>query len=184
MTPEEIFKLSDQDWILKIKTQEIPLQILECFASQVPDKAWSYLAVYQKLTEKFILDFHYKFDIPILLTSQVVHEKTIRENMNIFQDHLWHACRYQYLSEAFIADHLTQVDWTQLFLHQKHLSISFIIRNFKYFPRTEFINDILDFFHMEIYYKNKSQLNKIVDDHNSRIRKVSAAGRFRSISKN
>jgi hypothetical protein len=180
MTIEEIINMSDQDWINKIKTQEFSMETLGCWASHIPDKAWNYLAIYQKLTSDFILDFDYKFDIAILLTSQVIHEKTIRDNLWLFQDYMWHACRYQYLSEAFITDHLKLVDLKQLYLHQDHLSLSFIIRTFKYFPRDEFIYEIKDIFHNEIYQKHGEQLNKIVTAHNARIRKVSARSRIRS----
>lgn len=180
MTPDEIFKLSDQEWIHLIKTQEIQMDTLTCFASHIPDKAWNRLAVYQKLTEKFILDFHYKFDIPTLLTGQVIHEKTIRENLDIFQDHMWHACRYQYLTEEFIQDHDKIVNWKQLFLHQKHLSLSFILKHFsKRFPRREFIYDPLDVFHMETYYQHPGPIGRIVKIHNNKIRKVTAAGKAR-----
>ena len=178
--PEEAFNLSDQQWIDKIKTQEILITDLCRYASHIPDKAWNYLAIYQKLTEKFILDYSYQFDLDVLLINQVVHEKTIRNNLDIFKNHMWHICRYQYVTESFLNDHSDIVNWKQVFLHQKHLSIGFILKNFKRFPRDEYIYSITDVFHKETYFKHDYVLGKIIADHNNKIRKVRAAGRSRS----
>jgi hypothetical protein len=176
-TPD-ILKLSTQQWVDMIKTQELSEDFLFFYASHIPDSCWNRLATYQKLTEKFIIDFNYKLDISILLTSQVVHEKTIRENMQIFQEYLWHACRYQYLSEEFINEFQDQLHWGQLFLNQDHLSISFISKNISRFPK-EYIYDPLDIFHKSILEYNKKLILNFVQDHNKKIRTVEGTIRTR-----
>ena len=174
MDIENFFNLTEEQWKHKVKTEEIDIETLTCLASHIPDKIWNYLAIYQKLTAQFILDFYFKFNIPVLLTNQVIHQKTIQDNLWLFQDHMWHICRYQYLSEDFIIDHKDIVNWRQIFLHQKHLKPSFISKNFKYFPRHEYIYEPTDVFNQEIYFTNINLIKALVFKHNKRIKKLNS----------
>lgn len=180
MNSVELLNLSEEDWKHKIQTEEIPMETLSCFASHIPEGAWQLLAIHQKLTAQFILDFHFYLSLPVLLTNQVIHEKTIRENLWLFQDHMWYVCRYQYLSQEFLIDHRDIVNWKQIFLHQKHLKISFIIKNFNRFPRHEFIYDPLNAFSPEVYHPNAELIKKMIFTHNSRIKKRNAVITSRS----
>lgn len=170
-------ELTEDQWITTLKTEEISSETLTCFASHIPDKAWSILATHQKLSENFILDFYYKFDMPHLIKHQRILEATVRNNLSIFLDHMWHVCRYQYLTEKFILDHKSQVNWRQIYLNQKHLSISFVRRTFKHYPRNEYIYNQTDVFNLDLYLKDSAAVNRIVLKHNERVKLISSVSR-------
>ncbi len=168
----DLFFLTEDQWKHKVKTEELNIDHLFICASHIPNKIWNYLGIYQKLTSKFIIDFHEFLHIDTLLTSQIIHEKTIDENMDIFRKYMWHACRYQYLSEEFILKHKNIVDWEQTFLHQKHLSLNFILKNFKHFNKSKKIFNPLDVFSKEVYYRYNISIDNLILKHNDRANKI------------
>jgi hypothetical protein len=168
----ELFFLSEEQWKHKIKTEELNIDLLYICASHIPYKIWNYLAIYQKLPSKFIIDFNEFFQIDTLLMAQRIHEKTIDENINIFKKYMWHACRYQYLSESFLYKHKEIIDWKQTFLHQKHLSLHFILNNFNNFPRHEKINNPTEAFSKEVCHRYNLSIDNMIEKHNMRANKL------------
>ena len=173
----DLFFLTEDQWKHKIKTEELNIDHLFICASHIPNKIWNYLGIYQKLTSKFIIDFHEFLHIDTLLTAQRIHEKTIDENIDIFLRYMWHVCRYQHLSEGFLSKHKDIIDWKQTFLHQKHLSLHFILENFKNFPKHEKIYDTLDVFSKEVCHRYNLSIDNLIEKHNRRANKLVALKR-------
>ena len=179
---ENYLTMTETEWIHKIQTEELSMDTLSCFASHIPDKAWDYLVLHQKLTEKFILDFHYKFNFILLIKKQIIHEKTIEENLHLFKDHMWSVCRYQFLSESFMSNNKNIINWGQVFLNQDHISFRFIQQHFDLLPKNKTLLNPADVFSLNLRIKYKEQINKIVNKRNEKF-KLNATKFKRNISK-
>jgi len=163
---------TDLIWQNHFRTHEVDEDVIEMYACQFNDLTWEIICEFQKLSGKFIKLF--KYDIPIrhLLKHQKVHQNIIEEEIQFFQDHMYHICRYQYLSEDFILRHHKIMNWANVFRYQNHLSIIFIKRNFsRYFGR-----DIsLDATRYHQYFSNavslrwNKRLAQIVRNHNKKL---------------
>ena len=97
---------------------------------------WTYISIYQKLSENFIREFQDKIDWNYISEHQKLSENFIREFKNKVD---WcNISRYQNLSEKFIREFQDKVDWENISQYQK-LSEDFI-REFQDKVDWEFIS--------------------------------------------
>ena len=174
MTFKDIVNFTEAEWETMIKTTEMSLEFLTEHAPYIPDNTWTQIAKHQKLTEEFIIDFHYFLPISTLVSNQKVHQNVIEKNLEIFSKYMWHVCRYQYLTEQFMIKHMDIVHWKNIFKFQKHISISFIKNYFHKIPE-EYIYNNGDFFSISVLKKHGNLIDNLVEKHNDKIRVLSAA---------
>jgi hypothetical protein len=171
----DFLSYTEKTWIEIIKTQELSLEELSCFASHLPDTAWNMLTKYQNLNSKFILDFHFKLNMPDVIQHQRIHQSTIEQNLWLFKQYMWNVCRHQYLSEEFLIQHQDIVNWKQIYLKNHDLSNWLLQKTFtEFFPRDEYIYSTKDVFHqyMHIDLQKKKMIDKLVLKHNQKINKL------------
>ena len=149
------------------------MSFLTQYAPYIPDNTWTQIAEHQKLTEEFIVDFHYFLPIRVLLKHQKVHQSTIENNIYIFADYMWHVCRYQYLTMKFMDDHKDIIHWPNAFKFQTHISQSFII---KHFDRISdgYIYNINNLFSHKVLHKHRNIIEPRIEKHNEKIRIISS----------